>query len=299
MVVLRTVNSSVDSFEKTVIGITISSVTLIVLFVIAVFAEKQIDEANQFRFNSFMLANRLYQSSDDLTRMVRTFSITKNPLYKEHYQEILDIRNGKKPIPQDYNNNYWNLVLLDDKRPTPFSTNSIALLQRMRQAGFSDKEFAKLAQAKENSDALTTIEFQAMEVIESNLSTPKQQLQAIASLYDENYHRAKVLIMKPLSQLYNLVDMRTQKKIHIQRQILNFINIFLIIDILLLLFFLWRLRKMLMNILGTSMENIHQYISEIGEGNFSSVIAVKENMQESIVALIFKAQQKLKMLSIQ
>jgi len=43
-----------------------------------------------------LLADELRQSSDDLSRLVRTYIVTSNPIYKQHYQEILDIRDGKK-----------------------------------------------------------------------------------------------------------------------------------------------------------------------------------------------------------
>ena len=68
-----------------------------------------------------------------------------NILYKQHYQEILDIRNGKMPRPVRYQDIYWDLVAADDQRPRPYSGQAIALLQQMKQAGFTEEECAKLA----------------------------------------------------------------------------------------------------------------------------------------------------------
>ena len=45
---------------------------LVASFVAYVYAEKEIDRANYIRQQSFLLADELRQSSDDLTRMVRT-----------------------------------------------------------------------------------------------------------------------------------------------------------------------------------------------------------------------------------
>ena len=70
-----------------------------ILFVIYVRSEKQIDRANELRLQSHLLADELRQSSDDLTRMVRSYVITANPIYKQHFQEILDIRDGKMSRP--------------------------------------------------------------------------------------------------------------------------------------------------------------------------------------------------------
>jgi hypothetical protein len=65
-------------------------------------SERQIDRANEVRYQSFLLADELRQSSDDLPRMVRTYDTTSEPIYKRHYREIIDIREGTKPRPLDY-----------------------------------------------------------------------------------------------------------------------------------------------------------------------------------------------------
>ncbi len=139
----------------TLLGMTVAT------FVVYVAAEKRIDAANEQRQISFQLADELRQTSDDITRMVRTYAATGNPIYRRHFQEILDIRNGEKPRPQSYHLIYWDLVSINDERPRPFA-EAMPLLTLMRQAGFSDLEFAKLAEAKTNSDALAKIETSAI-----------------------------------------------------------------------------------------------------------------------------------------
>jgi CHASE3 domain sensor protein len=59
-----------------------------ITFGIYAYMEKQIDHANELRLQSYLLADQLRQSSDDLTRMVRTYVVTGDPIYKQHYQEI-------------------------------------------------------------------------------------------------------------------------------------------------------------------------------------------------------------------
>ncbi len=86
-------------------------------FAVYVWAEKEVDRINELRQHSLMLADELRQSSDDLTRMVRTYVVTGDPIYKQHYQEILDIQDGRKPRPVGYQNIYWDIVLGDDLRP--------------------------------------------------------------------------------------------------------------------------------------------------------------------------------------
>ena len=55
---------------------------LIVVFSVYMDAEKQVDHANELRYRSRLLAGELRQSSDDLTRMVRTYVLAGNPAYK-------------------------------------------------------------------------------------------------------------------------------------------------------------------------------------------------------------------------
>ena len=123
-------------------------ILLIVLFVWYVASEKALEDAQTMRFVSVGLARELRQSSDDLTRAMRTYIITDDPVYKNHYQEILDIRNGLRPLPEDYQNVYWDLVLADDQRPRRLSNDHTPLLERMHRAGITAEEFALVARAK-------------------------------------------------------------------------------------------------------------------------------------------------------
>ena len=93
MAVKHTVPNSFSRSLWLTIGMLVA---LVFAFTFYIWSEKKIDRANEMRHQSFLLANELSQSSDDLTRMVRTYVATGNPIYKKHYQDILDIRNGKK-----------------------------------------------------------------------------------------------------------------------------------------------------------------------------------------------------------
>ena len=132
-------------------------------FVVYVRAEKQIDRANVLRQQSFVLAEELRRSSNNLTNMVRTYVVTGDPLYKQRYQEILDVRDGRKPRSPDYLDIYRERAPADGQPASPGT--AISLLELMRRAGFSREEFARLAEAKANLDALTGTELAAMKLI--------------------------------------------------------------------------------------------------------------------------------------
>lgn len=268
-----------------------------VVFTLYVYSEKQLDKANELRLKSLMLADELRQSSDDLSRMVRTYIATGNPLYKEHYQEILDIRNGQKTRPTDYQNIYWDLVGPDDKRPTAYSTQSISLIQRMREVGFTKNEFTKLNQSKNNSDTLTQTEFSAIKLVEkdgSELERQRNKQAALELVYNENYHKAKASIMNPISEFYKMMEKRTYSAVYQAEMIAFYMRIIFIFLVFLLFFMLWRLNKALYNILGSSVDILHGHILNIGKGNFSVAIEVEQGLDESILGWLRKTQIILK-----
>lgn len=54
------------------------------------------------RYQSYLLADELRQSSDELTRLARTYVATGDDKWEKQYLEVLDIRNGKQARPQHY-----------------------------------------------------------------------------------------------------------------------------------------------------------------------------------------------------
>lgn len=70
------------------------------------------------RFKSVKLVDQLRQSSDDLTRMARTYVSTGDKKYETYFNEILEIRDGTAPRPQEYHEIYWDFVTETGERPT-------------------------------------------------------------------------------------------------------------------------------------------------------------------------------------
>ncbi len=265
-----------------------------ILFALYVRSEKQIDRAHESRLQSLLLADELRQSSDDLTRTVRSYVITGNPLYKRHFQEILDIRDGKMPRPVNYRNIYWDLVLSDDRRPQPDSGQNIALLELMRQAGFTEEEFAKLAKAKANSDALTATEFAAMKLVESTANvTEANRLKASLMVQDAAYHQAKAEIMQPIGEFYRLIEQRTLNSVHAAEHAAALLRMTFVSSGLLLIFMLWRVYRALYATLGTSVGELYAHIICIGRGDFSSAIPVARGMENTVLGWLSETQLDL------
>jgi diguanylate cyclase (GGDEF)-like protein len=291
-----TMTSSTSNLSRFSLSLWLTLATFVVFaasFVVYVRAEKQIDRANEQRQQSFQLAEELRQSSDDLTRMVRTYVVTGDTRYKRHYQEILDIRDGRKPRPLDYQNIYWDLVLADDRRPRP-AEQAVALLELMRQAGFSAAEFAKLAEAKANSDALTNTEFAAMALIEA--SSPASELTRNAAtrmLHDAAYHQAKAGIMGPIGEFHRMADQRTLAAVQAALTQATQTRLAFMLFGLLLGSLLWRVRRNLHAVLGASVSELHSRIARLGSGDFATPIVVTKEMSNSVLGWLSETQIKL------
>jgi methyl-accepting chemotaxis protein len=138
--------------------------------------------------------------------------------------KILDIRNGKAPRPIHYNRIYWDFVADGVADPRPLG-EAVALTDLMKQAGFSDDEFAQLQKAKANSDGLVNMEVEAMNLVEAKTATPEQHLanreKAIDMLHSPLYHHYKAQIMRPVDDFFSLLENRTQTEVKAAQTLYN------------------------------------------------------------------------------
>lgn len=274
-----------------VIGLFIA---LVITFALYVHAEKQVDRSNDLRHQSLLLANELRQSSDDLTRMVRSYIATANPIYQTYYHTIIAIREGKLPRPHDYRNSYWELALVDRQPPSSPTDPQIALLDLMRQNKFSDKELELLARAKTNSDTLTNTEISAMKLVEmAGDDLEKQRVQAFAMVFGDSYNLAKANIMEPINQCYTLMDERTRTAVTESEHNALMVRLALIGFGLSLIFMLWRINQTLRTTLGGSLNEVFTQITHIGKGEFSTPINVSKNQQDTILGWLAETQSNL------
>jgi diguanylate cyclase (GGDEF)-like protein/PAS domain S-box-containing protein len=276
-------------------GLTLAMfLALFVAFGAYVYSEKRIDRANDLRHVSYQLANQLRQSSDDLTRMARTYVVTGNPLFKQYYQDILAIRDGKKPRPEGYLYAYWDMVLVDMQPPRSEDGQAIALLALMRQSGFTDEEFGKLAEAKANSDGLTTLELEAMSLVDTvGPEAEANRAKARQMLHDENYHRGKATIMKPINEFFLLMDKRTLATVRQAMDIASLFRMIFIAVTLGVILLLWRAYATMRITLGGAAAEVHAQMLRMGRGDFSATIKVPPGMDNSVLAGLARMQNKL------
>ena len=196
--------------------------------------EKEITKAETQRYQSYLLADELRQSSDDLTRMARTYVVTGDDRYRSYFQKILDIRNGKVPRPDKYHSIYWDFVTVTGQSPQ-VNTKPVSLKVLMERAKFTTKEFALLRETESESNQLVELENRAMYAMvgfypdsAGRYTVKGNPDRALARrlLHGEAYHKAKEKIMRPLAEFFNSIEQRTKEQVailHEKKQRLNWV----------------------------------------------------------------------------
>ncbi|MFB2927886.1 methyl-accepting chemotaxis protein [Aeromonas hydrophila] len=280
------------------LNLLLSVVTLILLslvFFAYSWSGTQLEQSYQQRYQSYLLADELRQSSDDLTRLGRTYVITKDPAYEQQYMRILAIRNGEQNRPQGYNRIYWDFVAANGQNPRPDSQVRRGLIDLMKETGFTEEELAKLNEAKNNSDALVNTEVAAFKLVQqTDGDLVANQQKAIAMMHDKAYHQNKGRIMSPIDDFYVLMEHRTQQAVDDATSQSTMLRYLFIALGLVLMFFLWRTYKALLDLVGTSVSQLRSDLNHLAEGDFSQPIKVPAGAKESLIGLLATMQGTLK-----
>ena len=179
-------------------------------------ANDAISNANVQRYKSYQLADELRHSSDDLTRLARTFVVTGDPRWEQQYNEVVAIRAGTQPRPAGYEGIYWDLRAGEVAVPGAPGP-AVALLEMMKRAGFTQQELAKLSDANQRSAQLAQTELVAMNLVKGLVAdgkggfvTGEPNVQKARDLvHNLDYHRVKAQIMVPINEFFHLLDART------------------------------------------------------------------------------------------
>ncbi len=209
------------ALKKVFISLGIISAALFVMLLVGLLqisrSVTDLQATNENRYLSYQLAEELRQSSNDLTRLARTYVVTGDPKYEQEYWDVLKIRNGEKPRPAHYERIYWDFVAVGKADPTS-PGSAIPLTTLMQHAGFTSEEFAQLQKAKDNSDALVKTEEIAMNAVKglfddghghfTRQGKPDLEM-ARRIMHDDQYHQDKANIMAPVNVFLALQDDRT------------------------------------------------------------------------------------------
>ena len=177
-------------------------------------AERQ--AASDRRYESFLLAEQMRLSSDQLTLMARAYAATGNPKFLQFYNQILDIRNGIQPRPEKYHRVYWDLLMPQQGLPPFPNGQTISLKKLLDENGFTEQELQQLHAAQASSDQLAELEKNVFKLVAQNKPkvagnyvTPA----AVSQLYSEAYFQAKSQIMGRINEFYHLQEARNNSNV--------------------------------------------------------------------------------------
>lgn len=273
------------SIKKLFLSIFSISIFLLLGLAVLIFklyeTEQLLSHSQELRYQSYLAAQELRQSSDDLTKFARTYVVTGDSKYEKMYWDILAIRNGEKPRPERYEHIYWDFVAYTNEKPRS-DGQAVALKPRMKNLGFTEAEFAKLTAAENNSNALVKTETIAMNAVKglfdegngnfTNKGPPDLEL-ARKLMHDTDYHQYKFKIMKPIDDFLVLVSDRTQLAVQqytsLTHRYLALIGVAIFGIILFSLVFYFLLMRNLMQQLGGEPAMVADLAQKIGRGDLS------------------------------
>lgn len=199
--------------------VLLSALTFLIFYLNAEL--KEIESATENRYLAYQAADELRQSSDELTRLGRTYTITGDEKYEKMYFDVLAIRNGDKPRPVNYHTIYWDLVLDYGNKPKPDGSRD-NLINRMKELGFSKVELSLLEEAKKNSDGLVQLEVEAMNAVKGKFKDSNGQFTQLREpdlnfasqlVHSDEYHEFKANIMKPVDKFFTQLESRTSQRL--------------------------------------------------------------------------------------
>ncbi|NVK31981.1 MAG: GGDEF domain-containing protein [Gammaproteobacteria bacterium] len=215
-----------------------------------IFANQQhIAELNTRRFESRALAEELRRSSDELTRMARSYIATGDRRFLIYFEDILLIRDGKATRPDNYDNIYWDFVIAEGDYRTDH-TPAASLVERMQALQFTAAEIDILLAAKTLSDALIDIERRAFALVDHSESvSDAQYIQAVKLVFDSTYHQTKADIMRHINDFLTVIDLRTGKAVMIASDVhKRLLWVALVLSALILALAAWGYRFFLVDI---------------------------------------------------
>ena len=300
---------------RTLLALVFVSVGVLMLFLVAISLVNrkkgyELGNAEARKYHSYQLADELRQSSDDLTRMARTYAVTGNDKYQRFFNRILAIRNGEVPRPKDYGDIYWDLVTGEEEPGNIELGEKESLESSMLRAGFTVDEFALLKDSQNRSDALVKLENVAMHALKGEFDDgtgsfqikkdPDQAL-AIQILHSQQYHDAKAKIMEPLRKFTRTVTQRTSalvENLESEMKYRLFLGLVLAVILLALLgigyFLLLRLVLRPVNLISKAVEHLEkgEYIEVRNTGGVAELNKLIDVFNHTAVTLRQREKEK-------
>jgi len=298
---LKQIFTTIGSLVVVLVVIAVASI------VISTHYGDQVKQAAVNRYQMYQLADEMRQSSDDLTRLARTYVVSGGDVkWEKQYFEILDIRNGKMPRPKGYEQIYWDFRAADVD-PSKGAGDTIGLIDLMKKHDVSEVELAKLSEAQANSNELVQTETIAMNMVKGlyaddngkfTIKGEPDLAKAREMMHNLTYHQYKAKIMKPMNEFFILLDQRTQGELMAiqviqERWEMVAISASVIMSIMVLvsLVFIRKRTSALLSDVGRIAEgissgNLSQKINTSDHSEEGRLLAILNDMQSGLASII-------------
>lgn len=206
--------------------IVVELVALAFTIFLIVAGQRDLAETENRQYQAYKIADELRQSSDDLTRMARSYVVTGDPAFEQYFRKILGIRNGTSPRPLTYDRIYWDFVVAAGDAGQAEGP-AVSLKERMGNLNLTEHERKLLEQAQATSDALVSLENKAMNAVKglfvdgqqarTEQRSPDPEL-ARSLMFGKEYHAAKAAIMRPIDMFLVSLENRMIAAVDEQRK---------------------------------------------------------------------------------
>jgi two-component system sensor histidine kinase/response regulator len=178
------------------------------------------------------LTYELQQEAEQLSNLVRAYTVTGAERYLTYYFDILAIRDGTKAPPENFDPaTYWNDVIAG-RRPhrLPEGGPKSSYGKRMTSLGFSNAEFFAMAEVVNRTDAMKEIEKLAFAQAQGFMldarsgkyvdSKPRLDL-ASALVHSDQYNQLKDDLAHAVASLVAATEQRTNLAVNAARHHLD------------------------------------------------------------------------------
>ena len=181
-------------------------------------------EAQKHRQDAMLLVHDLRLQTDQLSRLVRTYTTTGEARYLMYYYDILAIREGQKPAPLGYNSStYWDQVISGQiSHQIPESGKPQSLSAQMQSMGFGSNEMDSLQTIFAITESMKKIEQIAFAATQGLYDPEKhdfvddgkpQMEFAIHKVHSEEYNKLTAALSLAVEKLTEITDQRTNKDV--------------------------------------------------------------------------------------
>ena len=163
------------------------------------------------RAEALNVAESMRQKCRELSRFARSYIDTGDARYRRFHEQIIAIRDGRSPRPNQYDPSFWDRVLLEGEAGLTYRP-ALSLDAIMRQAGVSDDEAVHLREAQRESDRLAETERAVFAAFDARLAAAGGDLRRVAAedlrarLHDDAYNQQVGRIMVAVEAFISEVD---------------------------------------------------------------------------------------------